>query len=435
MMIRTLLPVAALLASVAVLLLGNGLQGTLLPVRAQLEDFGSVNIGILGSSYFLGFAAGCMLAPYAVRRVGHIRAFTAMVAIASTVSLAHALIVWPPIWWVFRALTGFCFAGLYMIIESWLMERSTNETRGFVFSVYTVINLTVITIGQMFVALDDPRNFPLFAIASILVSLAAVPVSLSTATAPKPPTVVRIRPMHLFRISPVGLVGSFSVGLSNGAFWSLGPVFAQREEGNVTAIAIFMSLAVIAGAVGQWPLGLLSDRQDRRRVIIGACIAAAIAGAALSAASLMWAPTPVILALAAMFGVFAFPLYSICAAHTNDHVEADGFVEAASGLLLVFSAGAVAGPVLASFAMKLYGVWALFSYTAMVHVALAAYATYRIRTRNPVAADSRGTFQETITVSQTVSTIDPNAEMAEHETTRPDEEDLLDAGETPERRD
>lgn len=414
-MARTLLPVSALLASVAILLLGNGLQGTLLPVRAQLEEFGSVNIGILGSSYFLGFAIGCFLAPHAVRRVGHIRAFTAMVAIASTVSLAHALIVIPSVWWVFRALTGFCFAGLYMIIESWLMERSTNETRGFVFSVYTIINLTVITAGQMLTAVDDPRGFPLFAIASILVSLAAVPISLSTAIAPQPPKTVRVRPVHLFRISPVGVLGSFSVGLANGAFWSLGPVFAQREEGDVTAVAIFMSLAVIAGAVGQYPLGRLSDKHDRRRIIVGACIAASIAGAALSASSLYWGPDYLILGLAAVFGAFAFPLYSLCAAHTNDHVEADGFVEAASGLLLVFSAGAVIGPVLASLAVQSYGVWSLFLYTAVVHFALAAYATYRTRTREAPSEEDRGTFQEAATMSQTVSTIDTTSETPTEE--------------------
>ena len=285
-MLKTLAPVAALLLSVAILLLGNGLQGTLLPVRAQLEEFTSIEIGILGSAYFVGFALGCLLAPYLIRRVGHIRAFTAMVSIASTVSLAHALILIPEVWWVFRGLTGFCFAGLYMVIESWLMEKSSNETRGLVFSIYTIINLTVVTAGQMLTAVDDPFNFPLFALASILVSLAAVPVALTKSPAPEPPSTVRIRPVHLFRISPVGLVGSVAVGLVNGAFWSLGPVFAQREEGNVTAVAIFMSLVVISGAVGQWPLGRASDRFDRRLVLVIGAAGAAAAGFGLNLASL-----------------------------------------------------------------------------------------------------------------------------------------------------
>ena len=390
----------------AILLLGNGLQGTLLPVRAQLEDFSSVEIGILGSAYFLGFAIGCILGPHAVRRAGHIRAFAAMVSIASTLSLLHALTLVPELWWLFRALTGFCFAGLYMIIESWLMEKSTNQTRGFVFSAYTVINLTVITLGQMMIATDNPRNFALFAVSSILVSLAAVPIAMSTAVAPDPPKVVRIRPAHLFKISPVGVLGCFAIGLTNGSFWSLGTVFAQRESGDVTAVAVFMSLTVIAGAVGQWPIGLISDRVDRRRVIIGAGLGAAAAGAALVLAANFWASNIVVFSFAACFGFFAFPLYSLCAAHTNDHVEADGFVEAASGLLLVFSAGAVVGPIIASALMKAQGVPALFGFTAIVHVCLAIYTVYRISRREAVPAEDRGTFAEAITAVQTISPID-----------------------------
>ncbi len=403
----SLAPVASLLLSVAILLLGNGLQGTLLPVRAQLEDFSSINIGIMGSSYFLGFAIGCLLGPFAIRRVGHIRTFAALVSIASTLSLLHALIVMPGAWWIFRALTGLCFAGLYMIIESWLMEKSTNETRGFVFSVYTVINLTVITLGQLLIMIDSPLSFQLFALSSILVSIAAVPIAMTTATAPVAPKSVRVRPLHLLKISPVGVVGCFAVGLANGSFWSLAPIFAQREAGDVTAIAVFMSLTVIAGAIGQWPIGMASDRFDRRLVIVVACFAAATAGIALTVAARFWAPDLVVFAAAIGFGLFAFPIYSLCAAHTNDHVEADGFVEAASGLLLVFSAGAVVGPLAASTVMQQFGVASLFGFTAVIHVSLAVYTVYRIRKRKPPAAEDRESFADSLRVLQTVSTIDP----------------------------
>ncbi len=405
--VASLAPVASLLISVAILLLGNGLQGTLLPVRAQLEDFSSINIGIMGSAYYLGFAIGCLLGPHAIRRVGHIRAFTAMVSIASTLSLLHALIVMPGAWWIFRGLTGFCFAGLYMIIESWLMEKSTNQTRGFVFSVYTVINLTVITLGQLLIMVDSPSSFQLFALASILVSIAAVPIAMSTATAPAAPKSARVRPIHLLRISPVGVVGCFAVGLANGAFWSLAPIFAQRDAGDVRAIAIFMSLTVIAGAIGQWPIGMASDRFDRRVVIVVACIAASTAGIALALAARLWAPDLAVFAFAVGFGLFSLPIYSLCAAHTNDHVEADGFVEAASGLLLVFSAGAVVGPIAASTVMQQFGVASLFGYTAVIHGCLALYVLYRIRQRKAPAAEGRESFADSILVSQTVSTIDP----------------------------
>lgn len=412
-MLRTLAPVAALLLSVALLHLGNGLQGTLLPIRAQLEDFSALEIGVLGSSYFLGFSLGCLLAPYAVRQVGHIRAFTAMVSIASTVSLAHALVLVPELWWGFRALTGFCFAGLYMVIESWLMEKSGNETRGFVFSVYTTINLIVITAGQMMTATNDPRNFPLFALASILVSLAAVPVAMTLAPAPQAPSVVRTRPLHLFRISPVGLVGSFAVGLVNGSFWSLGPVFARREDGSVAAIAIFMSLVVIAGAVGQWPLGTASDRFDRRLVLVFGCVGAAMAGLGLAFSSRYDASNATVLALAGAFGLFAFPLYSICAAHVNDHIEEDGFVEAASGLLLAFSSGAVVGPLVASTMMAGGGVAMLFVFTAVVHFVLLMYALYRMSRSERPAEEDRGSFVEAAAMAQTVAPIDTIGEAEE----------------------
>lgn len=410
-MTATLAPVAALLLSVAMLLMGNGLQGTLLPVRAQFEHFSPLDIGVLGSAYFLGFALGCVFGPHAVRRVGHIRAFAAMVSIASTISLAHALLLSPAVWWVLRAGTGFCFAALYMVIESWLNEKATNETRGLVFSVYTIVNLTVITIGQMMLTFDSPLAFSLFALASILVSLAAVPVALTSAEAPEPPAIVRIRPRYLYRISPVGFVGCFAVGLANSCFWSLGPIFAQREEGDVTAIAVFMSLTVIAGAAGQWPLGRASDHMDRRKVIVFACVGGALAGVGLMMASQFWAQG--LLLFAGLFGFFAFPLYALCAAHMNDFVEPDGYVEAASGLLLVFGAGAVLGPILASALMRFYGGDALFGFTAFVHMSTAAFALYRMRQRARPPEEERVEFADAIRLAQTISAFDPMSRKAQ----------------------
>jgi len=210
-MIATLAPVSALLLSVVFLLMGNGLQGTLLPVRAQLELFSTTDIGILGSFYFLGFAASCYFGPLVVRRAGHIRTFAAMVSLASTATLVHVLVLEPVFWWPVRAITGFCFAVLYMVIESWLNEKSTNETRGTVFSIYTVINLFVLTVGQMMLTLADPKAFPLFAVASILVSIAALPVALTKSPAPAPIASVQIRIRYLFKSLPVG----FSARLSS----------------------------------------------------------------------------------------------------------------------------------------------------------------------------------------------------------------------------
>ena len=407
-MARALAPVFAVLLSVALLLMGNGLQGTLLPVRAQLENFSSLDIGVLGSSYFVGFALGCVLAPHAVRRVGHIRAFTALVSIASTVSIAHALIVMPLSWWLLRTITGFCFAGLYMVIESWLNEKSTNETRGLVFSVYTVVNLTVITVGQMMLTLNSPLNFALFGLASILLSLAAVPVAMTSAAAPQPLVNVRIRPRYLFQLSPVAFLGCLAVGLANGAFWALGPVFAQGEKSDVTAIALFMSITVLAGAIGQYPIGRISDRMDRRKVIVFACLAAALSGVGLFLGRSYWEPGMFI--FAALFGLFAFPIYALSVAHMNDFVNHDEFVEAASALLLVFALGAVIGPVVASILMRHYGVGMLFVFTAVVHAATALLTLYRMGQRATPPQAEHGAFSESICVAQTVAMIDPMAQ-------------------------
>jgi MFS family permease len=400
-------PITALLLSVALLLMGNGLQGTLLPVRANLEHFSATDIGVLGSAYFFGFAAGCLYGPRLIRRAGHIRAFTALVAIASCVVLVHSLVLNAYLWWVLRAMTGFCFAALYMIIESWLNEKSTNETRGFVFSLYTIINLTVMTIGQLMLGLDRPEDFPLFMLASILVSLAAVPIALTRAEAPAPIRSVSIRIRHLYRLSPVGVVGCLVVGIANGSFWSLAPVFAQEKGGDSWSVAIFMSVAVLAGALGQWPLGRLSDKMDRRKVIIGAACCAAATGLLF----VLWVPPwgSELLALIFLFGLFTLPIYGIAVAHMNDYVESGGYVEAASGLLLVYAMGAVVGPLFSSVFMQYSGPDALFGVTAAVHLCLAGFALYRMSRRARAPEEEHVAFTDSLNLAQTVSTIDPGA--------------------------
>lgn len=398
-------PIAALLLSVAILLAGNGLQGTLLPVRASMESFSALDIGILGSSYFLGFALGCFYGPHVVRRVGHIRTFAAIVAIASSVVLIHAIVLQPVIWWLLRAGTGFCFAVLYMVIESWLNEKSTNENRGLVFSIYTIINLTVLTLGQLMLMLDEPTNFQLFAFASVLVSLAAVPVALTKAPAPAPIATANIRLRRLYSLSPVAVIGCLAVGMANGSFWALGPVFAQSGGTSTTDIALFMSITVIAGAIGQWPLGRLSDRMDRRKVIILACGGAALSGMGSVLFAGAW-PGAVFM-FAFSFGLFAFPLYALSVAHMNDFVDPDGYVEASGGLLLVYAMGAVAGPILASETIRFAGIESLFAYTAAIHLMAGIFALYRMKQRDPSPEEDHVSFGDSLRVAQTVSVVDP----------------------------
>jgi MFS family permease len=409
-----LAPVAALLLSVAILVMGNGLQSTLLPVRANIESFSLLDIGILGSAYFVGFAIGCVTGSRLIHRAGHIRVFTAMAAIASAVALAHALVLQPVIWWPLRAITGFCFAVLYIVIESWLNERSTNETRGLVMSLYTAISLAVLTLGQLMITFYDPAAFPLFALASILVSLAAVPVALTAAPAPAPLQIPRLRIAYLFKLSPVGFLGCCAVGAANGSFMALGPVFAQRSGLGIGSIALFMSAMAIGGALGQWPFGRMSDKVDRRKVIATICLAACLTAIALSMLNDRWPQS--ILYFALLFGIFAMPLYAICVAHMNDFVSTDGFVEASSGLLLVYSAGAACGPLIATGFMEWLGKDGLFAFTAATHAAMAVFAIQRMFQRDRPSEEERSDFIAVSGAAPTVFTLDPRADQADEET-------------------
>ena len=271
-----------------------------------------------------------------------------------------------------RAVTGYCFAILYIVIESWLNARSDNRTRGTIFSIYTAINLTVITAGQMMLGLADPRSFSLFAFAAILVSLAALPIAFTGSASPEQPEFVRPRIVKLFSISPVGAAGCFAVGLANGAFWALGPVFAQNEGFELNEIAVFMSAVVLGGALAQWPLGSLSDRVDRRIVMIVAAIIAMVAAMALM--FLPAADKNMLVAAGAVFGAGAFPLYAIAVAHANDYADAAESVEVSSGLLLTYGMGAALGPLLASLWREFISGPSLFFFTAV-----GARRAYRLR--------------------------------------------------------
>lgn len=396
----TLTQITALLFSAAILLMGNGLQTTLLPLRAQIEAFSTVEIGIVGSAYYVGFAAGCFWGPNLIQRVGHIRTFTAMVALASAVPLLHSLWAAAVVWWLLRAASGFCLATLFMIIESWLNEKSTNANRGVVFSTYTIISLTVVTFGQLMINLSPVQSFALFSVASVLVSLSAVPLALSKATAPAEVQTVRIRLGYLLRLSPIGVIGIFLVGMQHGAFWSLGPVFAKDIGLDTLAITLFMSTAVIGGAIGQWPLGKLSDRLDRRLVLIGGCLAAACVGIVVRFTYPVLGEG--ILVLTLLWGMSTLPLYSICAAHVNDYVEEGGFVEASSGLLLTFAGGAILGPLIVSPFLTFRTPYALFSWIAGFQLLLAVFAIVMMRIRAQIPLSQKSDFIDSLNEMQRV---------------------------------
>ena len=384
-----LLAALSILLSVAFLIMGNGLQLMLLPIRGGIEGFSAFQIGLLGSGYFFGFVLGCGFTPRMIMRVGHIRTFAALVAIASAAALGYPMALDASVWIVLRLITGFCLAGLYLVVESWLNDQATNESRGILISTYVTVNFTVITLGQMMVTLFQPSSFVLFSIASVLMSLAAVPIVMTRSSQPPPITIVRFRPLRMFRLSPTGTVAVFLIGLATGSFWSLAPSYASMASGSVSDAALFMSAAVIGGAVAQLPAGKLSDRIDRRQVMLGLAGWCALLGLALVA----FEATPVYwLWMAAAFGAGLLPSYAIAAAHVFDFAERSDYVEISAGLLLLNGMGSTIGPLLASASIAIWGQLGLFIANAAIQVVLIWFVLFRLRQREGLPVEEKQNF-------------------------------------------
>ena len=412
-MIRALASVAALLLGVAILLTGQGLQGVLLPVRATLESFSTVAIGVIGATYFLGFTAGCWMGPDLIRRAGHVRVFAAMTALASAAPLLHGLWINLWSWGLLRVISGFCFAVLYVVIESWLNERATNENRGQIFSAYILINMTVLAVGQQILLLDDPEKLDLFALASVLVSLAAVPVLMSRAASPHAgEDAPGVDFLALYAISPAGMLGSLTSGLTNGAFWALAAVFAAAQSGDVSLSAWFMTAVVLGGAAGQFPLGWLSDRIDRRYVLASISVAAGVVGLLVQLIMPGLGKLPLLVA-GFTWGALAFPVYSISAAHANDRATPETYIMMSSGLLLMYGLGAVIGPIAASAFMAWLSERALFLFAALAHLSLATYVVLRSLRRDPVKPSEHTDFSDALASVVTASTIYEEEELSQ----------------------
>ncbi|HXF55860.1 MAG TPA: MFS transporter [Hyphomicrobiaceae bacterium] len=407
-MTSLLRPVTALLLAASILLMGNGLLGILLPLRADLESFSQIEIGIMGSAHYVGLVVGCVFAPLVIARVGHIRAFAAFTASATITPLLHAIWPDPFFWTLLRALNGLCFAGLFMGIESWLTASSTLETRGRVLAAYTFLNFTVVIAGLQMMGLADPRGFELFSLVAILYSLSAVPVALTATAAPVPPRSARLRLGWLVDVSPAAVLGCLFAGLANGAFWSLAPLYGKGTGLSLTETAMLITIAVIGGAGSQWPVGSLSDRLGRRVPLMGVATGAACAGMGLFSAAgsdALWK-----FVLIAVYGTCAFPIYALCVAHANDLVPKERAVDVSSGLLLTFSIGAVCGPLFASLAMSLAGPGALFLHSAVAHGLIAITLLIRVKLRPSLPEDDKEGFIAVPRTTPAVFELDPRAE-------------------------
>ncbi|HBT36018.1 MAG TPA: MFS transporter, partial [Hyphomonas sp.] len=351
-MFKSISAIAALLFAAAILYAGNGLQSTLLSVRGDLEGFPTAIIGLLASAYYAGFILGCRFVPGMIKGVGHIRAFVALASIASSSALAHILFVDATPWAVLRFITGFSFAGLTMVLESWINERATNENRGKVLSVYRIVDLGAVTIGNGLLAIAPPSGFQLFVLVSILISIALVPVALTRSDSPAPLETAKLDIVQLYRVSPVGAVGAAAAGLANAAFWGMAPVYVQEIGYGSAMIAAFMSAAIIGAGLFQFPMGSLSDKVDRRFVIVGSSLLGAGASALL--ASFAGLSQNALLGFSFLFGAFIIPVFGICAAHANDHSALGKAVATSGGLLLLYGVGSVIGALVGALVMSAF---------------------------------------------------------------------------------
>ncbi|MCI5073459.1 MFS transporter [Oricola sp.] len=411
-MLQLILPVAGLLASTFLLLVGNGLTGVLLPIRASMEGWSPITIGWIGFGYALAFTAGCVVIPRMVLRVGHVRVYAVLAAALAMSVLLQALIIHPVAWIATRGLGGFALAGTYMVVESWLNERAANEDRGKIFSIYMVVSMIGLMSGQFLLVAADPALTTLFMIAALLFAAAVIPTGLSNASSPRPLTQVSLNLRKLYANSPLAFVGVAVTGFAFGAYSFQTPVYLQFTGLSEVQIATTMALVMVGGMVFQFPIGRYSDRTDRRFVII----ASAFAGVVLTIllATMAGVSLNMLFALMFLFGGVLMPLYSIIVAHANDHADPDDFVEVSSGLLIIYGAGSMAGPVVAGGFMALLGPSGIFSMMAAMYLAFGFYAVWRLTRREAVPQEEMTdfTYAPPVAPAQTPEAIqlDPRAD-------------------------
>lgn len=378
----------ALLFGMGAMLAGNGLQSSLLGLRAQAEGFGDSVTGLMMSGYFVGFFAGSIMTPPFLRRVGHVRTFAALASLASIAILVHSLYVAPIPWTLMRVLTGFSFAGLYVVSESWLNYSVSNALRGSVLAVYMVISYSGLAVGQAMLNVAAPETPALFILCSIVISFALVPILLTAAPQPEKITPDPLSVRRLFAQAPLGVFGCFATGTAIGVILGMAPVYASRLGMGVGGVSAFMIGIFMGGAVLQWPVGKLSDIFDRRKVILA--VAAGAAVAALLMQAVAGTSLAALLIAGALTGGLVLSLYPLFLAYTNDWLEPSQMVAASSTLVLAYGAGAIFGPSGAGWLMSVFGPEGFAVYLAVIHVGIALFALYRMTRR--AAPEEQGEY-------------------------------------------
>jgi MFS family permease len=390
-MFSTLRLVSSLLLGVAFLMVGAGGLSTILAFRMGVAGLPSTVVGIVTSMYFVGLVLGTGYCHRLITTVGHIRAFAALGSVMSAATLAHALTLDPWLWGVLRLIVGFTTVGMYMCTESWLNEKSSNEIRGQVFSLYQVVLYLGQGAGQFLINVPDEHGMLLYILTSILMSLAILPVAITRVSAPELPKPVRFRLGRLWGISPTGMTASMASGAVMGAFYGLGALFAQQAGLATQQTSQFMGAVIIGGLVLQWPIGKLSDMFDRRQVMVGVSLATAVVCFAIMNKDVHNGTA--LLSLGALFGGLSFTIYPLAVAYANDYIDAEDRVSASGGLMISYGIGASFGPTLGSVLMDLLGARGLFIFIGGVALLLMVFIIWRITQRSSPPLADQGDYQ------------------------------------------
>ncbi len=409
-MINALRTVFSLLLGAGLMALGIGLLGLLLPIRMALEDVGPQVAGYVMSAYYAGFVGGSFMAQRIIGRVGHIRAFAAFAATLTAAIMVHALVFDVPLWGLMRAAVGFCMAGLYAVIESWLNVRSPNELRGRVLSMYTLTIYISSGIGQLAINLDDTAGLELFCLGALLTSLSLVPVVMTRVAGPELGNIKTMSLAGLYHASPLGTAVTAGAGLLSGSLYALGAVYGTQIGLSVFENSIFMGAPIIGGFLLQWPIGRLSDKFDRRTVLFGVLLATVAAAVLMGAFSFAQGSFVLLATANLLLGGFLATIYPTAVAHAFDYIDRSRMVAANSGMLLVWAVGATAGPLVASSVMGPVGPSGLFVFIAVVATFLAIYTRWRMSRRAAKPAEEQSKFVPVPSTSAIAGALDPRSE-------------------------
>ncbi len=378
----------ALLFGMFLLMLGNGLQGTLLGVRGSIEGMSPQTMSWVMTGYFVGFLFGSQLTPNMIRRVGHVRVFAALGSLVSACLILYAAWTNPYFWFLLRIIVGFCFSGIYVVAESWLNDSSSNETRGQTLSAYLIVQMMGIVLAQAVLNFADPSGYMLFIIISVVVSLSFAPILLSVSPAPQFQTSKRMTLSQLWSISPLGVVGQFFLGAIFAALFGMASVYGTERGLTVKDISLFVAAIYFGGMVLQYPIGWVSDRMDRRVLIFIVCsIGTFFSFAANLSDSFIW-----LLIVAFIIGGVSNPLYSLYIAYTNDYLEHDDMASASGGLIFLTGIGAIFGPSIVGWLLDAYGAASYFWFIGSVMAIMGSYALYRMTQTSSTAVEDTSAY-------------------------------------------